>query len=156
MTVIEQSVGLGRVGVRVPVGGPGADRLDVSIGFDGDSAVAALSGDLSASTVPALLGMTRDLMASGHFHLVLDCRRLYTVDARGLAGLYEAQALLEGCAGSLVMTGVRPQVRATLNRHGSAVRFGVGVGADIKSGAASLSGRIGSLVEGRFSVVYQG
>lgn len=129
MTMTEQPAPVAGAMGRVMSGAGREDLLNVNVELTGDAVVAALSGDLTISTVHTLTALVGDLTARGELRLILDCQRLYTVDAQGLAGLHSARTALEECGGSLTMTNVRPKVRAILIRAGAAARFGVLVGA---------------------------
>ena len=125
MAVTERPAGTDRAIGRRSASENRMDRLDLELGSNDDVVIAVASGDLTSTTVKTVSALVHDLVASGQFQLMLDCRRLYTVDADGLAGLHEAREALEKRGGSLTMTGVRPQVRAVLARTGSAEQFGV-------------------------------
>jgi anti-anti-sigma factor len=128
MTVTEQPAGPIPAVRRRSAAKDDADGLGVELGSNDDIVIAALTGDLTAATAQTLSALVADLATTGQFELVLDCRRLYTVDPHGLAGLHDARKALERRGGSLTMTGVRPQVRAVLIRSGSAEKFGVSKG----------------------------
>ena len=125
MTVTERPEGTVRAIGRRSAPTTGLEQLDLELGSNDDVVIAVMSGDLTGTTVKVVSTLVEDLVASGQFELMLDCRRLYTVDPDGLTGLHEAREVLEKNGGSLTMTGVRPQVRAALVRAGSAEHFGV-------------------------------
>jgi anti-anti-sigma regulatory factor len=125
MTVTERPAGTVRAIGRRSASDLGMERLDLELGSNDDVVIAVMTGDLTGITIKVVSTLVDDLVASGQYQLMLDCRRLYTIDADGLTGLHEAREVLEENDGSLTMTGVRPQVRAALVRAGSAEHFGV-------------------------------
>lgn len=81
--------------------------------------VAALAGELDRSTAPTLVGLLDELAAEGVAHLVLDLRRLYYVDARGVLLLLDAHRVQLERGARLSLVGVRPRVADILRRAGA-------------------------------------
>ena len=91
-------------------------RVELRATADGDDVtLVAVWGELCAGTLDGLTRLVEESIRAGSVHVVLDLRRLFDLDADGIAELVRLRNLLTGCSGGLWLADLRPWVRRLLD-----------------------------------------
>ncbi|MEW2359682.1 STAS domain-containing protein [Spirillospora sp. NPDC029432] len=144
-----------RAGAPRPARGPAAAgpdgsafRIEEDGGFGvavlragGDTAVAAVYGEIDLRTADALRGRLIELHAAGHRNLVVDFAGVAFCDAAGLGALVAAHNRAAAAGGGVRLAGVRPPQRRLLRVTGLHRVFGLYDGVEDALAAAAAAAR---------------
>ncbi|MFB4319378.1 STAS domain-containing protein [Actinomadura sp. 21ATH] len=107
----------------------------------GDTAVAAVHGEIDLRTADELRGRLTELHAAGHRNLVVDFAGVSFCDAAGLGALVAAHNRAAAAGGGVRLSRVRPAQRRLLNVTGLHRVFGLYDGVEDALAAAAAAAR---------------
>jgi anti-sigma B factor antagonist len=93
---------------------PTVPDFAVVIGFEADTLVLRVVGELDSYTAPTLRTCALDQITAGVSDVVIDLSEMTFIDSSGLNALVRARMRVEALGGSLRLRGPSPQTRKLL------------------------------------------